>query len=84
MKSLAVITNVCNAESFLCKFFNEYWERHQPCSGHVHFSSSIKNRIPGVSTSTSPDINYERDGARTDSMISMLVTYTVNTCVIVA
>lgn len=25
-----------------------------------------------------------RDGARTDSMISMLMTYTVNTCAIVA
>jgi hypothetical protein len=50
----------------------------------VYFSSSIKNGIPGVSISTSPDINYEQVGARTDSMISMLVTYTVNTCVIVA
>jgi hypothetical protein len=54
----SIITNVCNAESLLCKLLNEYWERHQPCGGHVYFSSSIKNGIPGVSVSTSPDINY--------------------------
>lgn len=54
-----VITNVCNAESLLCKFLDGYWKRHQPCGGHVCFSSSIKNGIPGVSVSASHDIKYE-------------------------
>lgn len=59
MKS--VIINVCDEGPLLCKFRNEYWERHQPCGGHVYFSSSIKNGIPGVSASAFRDKNYEID-----------------------